>query len=102
MKRVAIEADQDATVADGDRGGDRAALANGRLRRARDLDVLRIRQAVADERRFEGDHRHAVAQGVRDLGRDQQAVGCHARSVAERDDCRTAQRTAPNPTRLGT
>ena len=36
-------------------------------RRRRDLEVLRVRQAVADQGRFEGDDRPALGQGRRDL-----------------------------------
>ena len=56
------------------RGGHRTALANGLLRGGRDLVVLRVRQAVADERRFERDDRPAVGQGVLDLFGDLEQV----------------------------
>ena len=53
-----------------DRDGrrDRAALADRGLGRARDLEVLRIRQAVADERRLEGDDRAAVGSAAATSG----------------------------------
>ena len=53
----------------------RPTLPHGRLRRARDFHVLGVRQAVADQRRFEGDDGAAVAQGVGDLGCDGETVG---------------------------
>ena len=45
--------------------GHRAAGADGRLGRARDLEVLRVRQAVADQRRLERDDRPALGEGGR-------------------------------------
>ena len=46
----------------------------------RDLDVLRVREPVADQRGLEGDDRGAVAERVGDLGGDGEAVGGdHAR-----------------------
>ena len=45
--------------------------------RARDLEVLRIRQAVADERRLERDDRATVVEGASDIGRDEEAIGKH-------------------------
>ena len=53
---------------------------------ARHLEVLRIRQPVADERRLEGDDRPALREGRGDLGRDDEPVGHgtrdgHAQSV---------------------
>ena len=55
--------DQHPPVADRDRRRDRAARADGRLGRPGDRDVLGIRQAVADERRLEGDDRPARGEG---------------------------------------
>ena len=50
-------------------------LADRGLGRARDLDVLRVRQAVADERRLEGDDGPARRQRGGDLRRDGEPVG---------------------------
>ena len=66
LERVRVQPDEQRPVADRDRRRHRAVgLAHGRLRRRRDLEVLRIRQAVADERRLERDDRPAVARGRR-------------------------------------
>ena len=67
--------DQEPPVADGHGGRHGAALADRRLRRAGDLEVLRVRQAVADQRRFERDDRAPGGQRVRDLRRDGQTIG---------------------------
>ena len=101
VQGVGIEAHQHAAIVDRHRGRDRATLADGGLRGARDLDVLWIRQAVADEGGLEGDDGRAVAQRAGDLGRDQEPVGCHVASLAERRACGMVRRTAPNRTRLG-
>ena len=58
------QADEEPSVADRDGRRDGPGRADGRLRRAGDLDVLRIRQAVADERRLEGHDRPAVDERV--------------------------------------
>jgi len=48
--------------------------ANGELGRAGHLDALRVRQAVADERRLEGDDGTARGDGVGDLGGEREPV----------------------------
>ena len=65
-----VQADQDPAGVDRDGRGDGAGLADRRLGRMRDLEVLRVRQAVADERRLEGHDGAAVGERARDLGRD--------------------------------
>ena len=69
-ERRIVEADEQAAVVDRDRRRDRAGRPDRGLRRRRDLDVLRIRQAVADQRGFQGDDRPALGEGGRDLGGD--------------------------------
>ena len=49
-----VEADEQPPVMDRDRRRDRAGGADRGLRRLGDLDVLRVRQAVADQGRFRG------------------------------------------------
>ena len=96
-----VQADEDAAVMDRDRRRDRATLADRRLRRARDLDVLRIRQAVADQGGFEGDDGRAVARARRRPRARSRGgrVSWRQRSRARRR-CRMALRTAPDRTRL--
>ena len=66
-ERRLVQADEQSPAVDRDRRRDRAARPDGRLRGAGDLEVLRVRQAVADQGRFEGDDRPALRQGRRDL-----------------------------------
>src|SRR5262245_10103117 len=54
LQLALVEADDDLAVEDADRGRDRAALANGRLRGEADADTLARREAVRDERRLQG------------------------------------------------
>ena len=81
------QADEEPTVADGHGGRDGPRLAHRRLRRAGDLDVLRVRQAVADERRLEGHDRRAPAERVGHFGRQVEAIADaavgHGRSVPD-------------------
>ena len=70
---VVVEAHEDPAVADGDRRGHGAALADGGLRRRGHLHVLRVREAVADERGFEGHDGPAGGERVGDLGGDVEA-----------------------------
>ena len=72
-----VEADQQPPAVDRDRRRDRAGRPDRRLGRGRDLDVLRVRQAVADQRRFERDDRPALGQGGRDVGAGVESVGAH-------------------------
>jgi hypothetical protein len=60
--------DVDPAGADRDRRGRRPGLDHRGLGRAGDLEILGIRQAVADQRRLEGDDRPAVAKSGRDAG----------------------------------
>ena len=86
-----VQPDEQSAVADrhGRRHG-AGRLAHGRLRGRRDLEVLRVRQAVADQRRLERDDRPALGQRRGDLGRDDEPIGdgratvraCRKRSVA--------------------
>ena len=69
-----VEADEQAAFVDRDRRRDRAGRPDRGLGRLGDLDVLRVRQAVADQSGFEGDHRPALGQGRRDFGVDGEAV----------------------------
>ena len=68
LERRLVEPDQEPAGMDRDGRRDRPGRADRRLGRRRDLEVLRVRQAVADQRRFEGDDRPAGRQGGRDLG----------------------------------
>ncbi len=70
------------------------------LRRGRHLHVLRVGQAVADERRLEGDDGPAVAQGVGDLGGDGKTVGGdHAVRVPAPRGAAQRHRDHPGPSR---
>jgi hypothetical protein len=62
------EAHEQLPVPDRHGGRHRARLAHGRLGRRRDLEVRREREAVADQRRLEGDDRPAAGDRVGDLG----------------------------------
>ena len=63
LERRRIEAHEQSTIPDRDRRRHRAGRGSDRgLGRRRDLEVLRVRQAVADERRFERDDRAALGQ----------------------------------------
>ena len=81
------QADEETAVVDGHGRRDGARLAHRRLRRAGDLDVLRVWQAVADEGRLEGHDRRAAAEGVGHFGRQVEAVADaavgHGRSVPD-------------------
>ena len=76
LERRRIQPDEEPPVVDRDGRRDGAiGLADGGLGCRGDLEVLRVRQAVADERRFERDDRPALGQRGGDLGRDDQAAG---------------------------
>ena len=95
-----IQADEDPAVMDRDGRRDRAALADRGLRRARDLDVLRIRQAVADQGGLEGDDRRC-RRAARRRPRARSAggrVSCRQRSRARRPHDGPANRTRPHYT----
>ena len=64
LERLRIQPHEQPPVADRDRRRHGAVgLADRRLRRERDLEILRVRQPVADERRLERDHGPAVGEG---------------------------------------
>ena len=77
-ERGLVQADEQPPAADRDRRGDGPGRANRRLGRGRDLEVLRVRQAVADERRFERDHGPALGQGRGHLGLSNRRAGRYA------------------------
>ena len=76
-RAVRLEPDEQPPAVDRDGRRHRAGIADGGLRGPRDLEVVRVRQAVADQRRFERDDGPARAQGAGDLGRDLQAIEKH-------------------------
>ena len=82
IEGLLVEADQQPAGVDRDRRGDRARGADRRLGRPCDVEILRERQAVADQGQFEGDDRPARRQGGRDLGADVESVGEHRSVVA--------------------
>ena len=67
---VIVQADEEPAIADRHGGRNGARFAHGRLRRPRDLDVLRVGQAMADQRGLEGHDGPAGRQGRGDLGLD--------------------------------
>ena len=75
-----VEADEQASVVDRDRGGHGAGLAHRRLRRASRPRGCPGSQAVADQRGLERDDGAARGEGGRDLRVDRQAV--HDAAVA--------------------
>ena len=93
LERLRIQPHEQPPVPDRDRRRHGAVrLAHGRLRRERDLEILRVRQAVADERRLERDHRPAVREGRGDLGGHDDPFGHgrrdgHAASLASPLPC---------------
>ncbi len=66
--------DEHPAVHDGDRRRDGARLADRGLGGEGDLEVRRVREAMADQRRLEGDDPLAVGKGLGDLGLHEQAV----------------------------
>ena len=75
LERRGVQTDEQPPVVDRDgRRHGAIGLADRRLGRRRDLDVLRIRQAVADQRRLERDDRGAVGQRGGDLRREDEAI----------------------------
>ena len=93
LERRRVQPHEQPPVADRDRRRHGAlGLAHGRLRRERHLEVLRVRQPVADQRRLERDHRPAVREGRGDLGGHDDPLGHgrrdgHAASVASPLPC---------------
>ena len=84
-----VQADQQPPAVDRHGGRDRAARPDRRFRGAGDLEVLGVRQAVADQGGLEGDDRPALGQGRRDLRRSDDA-----RRVARIVDGRSSRATA--------
>ena len=88
-----LETDVHHTVDDGDRGRDRATLADHRLDLLRSLEVLRPRHAVADDRALQ---RHnalvAAAERVRHLLRVHKRLGDVARAHNPSEHRQHAQR----------
>ena len=81
---VAGQPDQELALVQRDRGRDRAGRPDRRLGCGRDLDVLGVRQPVADERGLEGDDGAAVPQRVGDLWGDGEMLGAdHAPRVRQ-------------------
>ena len=70
-----VEADEQPPAMDRDRRRDRPGRPDRRLGGRRDLEVLRIRQAVADQRGFERHDGPALGQRGRDLRVDRESVG---------------------------
>ena len=66
-----VKPDEEPAVADRDGRRNGARLADRCFGRARDLEVVRIREAVADERGLERDDGAAVGERRRDLRRDE-------------------------------
>ena len=79
-RAAVVQPDEHASGVDRDGRRDRAGRAHGGLRCRRDGQVLGVRQAVADQRRFEGDDRPALGERGRDLGADVESVGEHQSS----------------------
>ena len=103
LERRRVQAHEQRPVADRDGGRHGAVgLAHGRLGRRRDLEVLRVRQPVADERRLERDDGPALGERGGDLGGDDQPVGHgtrdgHVRSVPSPLPCEPCQPVRPAP-----
>ena len=72
-----VETDEQSPAVDRDRRRDRPGRPDRRLGGRRDLEVLRIRQAVADQRGFQRHDRPALGQRGRDLRVDRESVGEH-------------------------
>ncbi len=72
-RSAATQPDQQPALVHGHRRRDGATLADRGLGGTGDVEVLGVRQPVADEGRLEGDHGAALGQGGLDLGGDEQA-----------------------------
>ena len=101
-QRGLVEADEQPAVVDRHRRRDRPGRPDRSLRGGRDLEVLGIRQAVADQRRFERHDRPALGQRGRDLGIDGESVGerggsWHRRSLQPRGRVTAAYRGRRRP-----
>ena len=79
-----VEADEQTAAMDRHGRGHGARVADGGLGRLRDLDVLGIREAVTDERRFEGDDGAPHRESTGDLGADDQSIRDHRSPPRER------------------
>ena len=101
LKGPGVEPDQQPPVADRDRGRHGARrLADGGLGGRGHLEILRIGQSVADQRRLERDDGPALGESPGDLRRDDQSVGDRGRDghtgrVAARLVCRAWLHAGP-------
>ncbi len=95
-----FEAHQQPAVTDGDRGRHGPRRTHRGLGCPGHLEILRIRQAVRDQGRLEGDHRMPGGNGLADFPEELEAIGHtawnrHATSVATRLPCRSCRAVAP-------
>ena len=99
LEPVGLEADMDAALHHRDGGGDGAGGGDLGLDGARGREVLGMRHAVGDDRRFEGDERPAGGDGLGDGGREGERWGHGTSQVMWRAAAARAARSAASGSR---